>query len=193
MDGFNSRAHGGRDNSATARFCASAFQFTRPRGARRRQDVSVADIDSFNSRAHGGRDCGGNRLEDGRREFQFTRPRGARLVVSRAGRRLAEVSIHAPTGGATRSGFERERGVVVSIHAPTGGATRDATDSSYASRFNSRAHGGRDLQVFGSIDDGRVSIHAPTGGATRGPAGWSVTYAFQFTRPRGARPSRGTM
>ena len=55
-----------------------SFQFTRPRGARRVKSVKTPVGKGFNSRAHGGRDV---RVEA--------------AVVDR------EVSIHAPTGGAT--------------------------------------------------------------------------------------------
>ena len=56
---------------------------------------------------------------------------------------------------------------VVSIHAPTGGATLSAT------------HPNEKLVV---------SIHAPTGGATSLAFATAFSAAFQFTRPRGARP-----
>ena len=121
---FNSRAHGGRDSSQPSR-----------RSPTRR----------FNSRAHGGRDSSARRARR-RYAFQFTRPRGARQTAERV-KHLIEVSIHAPTGGATTSPltlsiadvfqFTRPRGARlvahgraaaanVSIHAPTGGATRRA-------------------------------------------------------------------
>ena len=106
------------------------------------------------------------------------------------GFRHRDVSIHAPTGGATfrllarpaAQGFQftRPRGarrgeaiapfdLVVSIHAPTGGATRGWT---------------------GKQTETEVSIHAPTGGAT--VESWSCppVTVFQFTRPRGARLRR---
>ena len=71
-------------------------------------------------------------------------------------------------GGRDQLGVLLRRLQLVSIHAPTGGATV-------------RGHRGR-------LDDG-VSIHAPTGGATRRTAAHQITEMFQFTRPRGARPS----
>ena len=97
------------------------------------------------------------------------------------------VSIHAPTGGATRmsdvkiiilefqftrpQGARRKRSynnlsVLVSIHAPTGGATFKLT-------------------VFHTCC--RVSIHAPTGGATEPEKIFRKESEFQFTRPQGAR------
>ena len=99
----------------------------------------------------------------------------------------AQVSIHAPTGGATNIEigasvfspfqFTRPRGARhatgaesdlqgVSIHAPTGGATDEILER-YC-RTN-------------------VSIHAPTGGATCAPTRPRMGLLFQFTRPRGAR------
>ena len=120
---FNSRAHGGRDlrrglavreipvsiHAPTGGATASprrpsvsrgAFQFTRPRGARRRSPAPSGPRPCFNSRAHGGRD---RIVRDvhalGR--FQFTRPRGARLADDAQSFEGQLVSIHAPTGGAT--------------------------------------------------------------------------------------------
>ncbi len=122
----------------------------------------------FNPRAHGGRD----------------------LEINARGGTRYNVSIHAPTGGATSSGstsatmkrfqstrpwggatFECWRDFVVnapvSIHAPMGGATRHGGDASL-----------RDA----------VSIHAPTGGATcKWTRKHNVDGLFQSTRPRGAR------
>ena len=57
----------------------SAFQFTRPRGARRRIADRRLPVLCFNSRAHGGRDQ--ERIDKAIKEaFQFTRPRGARRL-----------------------------------------------------------------------------------------------------------------
>ena len=78
---FNSRAHGGRDTAPIPTDCAfAAFQFTRPRGARPSQSQRCSPVISFNSRAHGGRDS-----------------------TAIAYKLWRFVSIHAPTGGATRS------------------------------------------------------------------------------------------
>ena len=54
--------------------------------------------------------------------------------------------------------------------------------------FNSRAREGRDVQRTEDHREPSVSIHAPAKGATA--EGWDVaqTNAFQFTRPRRARP-----
>ena len=103
---------------------------------------------------------------------------------------MGQVSIHAPTGGATGDAALQQAVEHVSIHAPTGGAT--------------------DAAVL-RLGRGPVSIHAPTGGATligaamaaalwsfnpRAHGGRDTYYSdtnqsvqlFQSTRPRGARP-----
>ena len=146
-------------------------------------------------------------------KFQSTRPRGTRLKDA------------AELFGVSR----------VSIHAPTGGATRNTRISwRHVGSFNPRAHGGRDLTTFfrtlklwlfqstrprgarrseavTAIHIAHVSIHAPTGGATsckylsnldgcfnpRAHGGrdnhrfkfFAIIPRFQSTRPRGARPN----
>ena len=47
---------------------------------------------------------------------------------------------------------------------------------------------GRDGTSRKTTDLTRVSIHAPAWGATRKSLQWATQQAFQFTRPRGARP-----
>ena len=98
---FNSRAHEGRDTYDDDHVPTTCmFQFTRPRGARRRKSASRDSRLCFNSRAHEGRD-----------------PRAAhgdgRIIVS----------IHAPTRGATGGADAHAGRRMVSIHAPTRGAT----------------------------------------------------------------------
>ena len=166
-----------------------AFQFTRPRGARRLLPVTPPSAS----------------------KFQFTRPRGARLKSSGGGIEW-RVSIHAPTGGATTTACRRTSRPRVSIHAPTGGATRNSglpttrwrfqftrpRGARHAGvgrgggivRFNSRAHGGRDRRWRNESVGVNVSIHAPTGGATSARVLRREERGFQFTRPRGARLSR---
>ena len=76
------------------------FQSTRPQGARR-HSIRVVSTSAL---------------------FQSTRPQGARLSFElRSAGKI--VSIHAPAGGATSQGGERDSIFMVSIHAPAGGAT----------------------------------------------------------------------
>mgnify|MGYP001297488327 CR=1 FL=1 len=79
------------------------------------------------------------------------------------------VSIHAPTGGATKGEPYQDDQESVSIHAPTGGATRPVWSPLISiSCFNPRAHGGRDRYGLPKTVYPKL---------------------FQSTRPRGARPA----
>ena len=129
-----------------------------------------------------------SRFTSSRRLFQFTRPRGARQRQAFRRCIVREVSIHAPTRGATASTrgcgaptpfqFTRPRGA---RPARTPGRTRWRS-------FNSRAHEGRDDTASGNVRFTGVSIHAPTRGATAIRSACTGSSRFQFTRPRGARP-----
>ena len=55
--------------------------------------------------------------------FQSTHPRGVRLCTSCKTKKVMQVSIHAPTRGATFNIKNNRRLKSVSIHAPTRGAT----------------------------------------------------------------------
>ena len=102
----------------------------------------------------------------------------------------ADISIHAPTRGATYISKKVGYGIAISIHAPTRGATyrlarhlrytgnfnprsHEGSDGSSLSltcstaNFNPRSHEGSDCVVFVTATTyGRISIHAPTRGAT---------------------------
>ena len=77
------------------------FQSTRPRRARLRMCSRLIRCDPF----------------------QSTRPRRARLERMRELTEGLEVSIHAPTQGATPGPPGQDLRLIVSIHAPTQGAT----------------------------------------------------------------------
>ena len=93
---------------------------------------------------------------------------GATFVLSLYPENFRMVSIHAPAWGATRRRRTFAESRSVSIHAPAWGATKSAK---------------------GPIRALQVSIHAPAWGATVSKQNLGKTYwAFQSTRPRGARP-----
>ena len=98
--------------------------------------------------------------------FQSTLPRGERRLFYREQNSHKEVSIHAPTRGATFFSGSGTGRFLVSIHAPTRGATTC-------------------MDILYSVWP--VSIHAPTRGATC-VAGAALFYTrFQSTLPRGER------
>ena len=105
-----------------ARRICVAFQFTRPRGARRSRP----------------------RWTTARRWFQFTRPRGARLVTRDKADLILVVSLHAPTGGATIKQGEQVSPLWFQFTRPRGARRRQRLIRRRFSGFNSRAHGGRD-------------------------------------------------
>ena len=122
--GFNPCFLEGRDyRCKTAKLISKPFQSTLPRRERLGSSSFVAAAMCFNPRSHEGSD----RVSD---EFLYA----------------TEVSIHAPTKGATLCGQRRHCRRNVSIHAPTKGATLLKMPE----------------RLFLT-----VSIHAPTKGATR--------------------------
>ena len=77
-----------------------------------------------------------------------------------------DVSIHAPTQGATIDSGYSCTWEKVSIHAPTQGATTKHCTNGGGISFNPRAHAGRDYFDHRVTNAYTVSIHAPTQGAT---------------------------
>jgi len=169
----------------------------------------LAGSGCFNSRAHGGRDV----------RFQFVDD-------------MVGVSIHAPTGGATISPAKSIRQTKFQFTRPRGARHMDGWETGEweefqftrprgarpaeprrcqrtAGRFNSRAHGGRDVyipfhsgynQCFNSRAHGgrdppgairrryRARFNSRAhGGRDTEPAPKPTPAKFQFTRPRGAR------
>ena len=123
---------------------------------------------SFNPRAHAGRDTNSPTVIVMHIQFQSTRPRGARHRAAEAFRPQHQVSIHAPTRGATSTSngntfphpcFNPR------AHAGRDSCFRRVLISGF--RFNPRAHAGRDAQTSNLLPQTSVSIHAPTRGATR--------------------------
>ncbi len=184
--GFNSRAREGRDPPPPRPYDPTAFQFTRPRGARHSGGgLSVVHVVSINAPARGATGCGPIAAPPNR------------------------VSIHAPARGATDMAHGDCADTFVSIHAPARGATRNMIQSAPASMFQfTRPRGarhaasvlvGRSLVSIhaparGATDSVNkdtgvvmVSIHAPARGATPTRKPRRPRKKFQFTRPRGAR------
>ena len=122
--------------------------------------------------------------------FQSTRPRGARHIAGTRIALLKEVSIHAPTGGATKPITPNHKKLWFQSTRPRGARHRGREVTGYSIQsFNPRAHGGRDKKTERKSRYITVSIHAPTGGATKSSFHQLLFKAFQSTRPRGARPA----
>ena len=99
--------------------------------------------------------------------FQSTLPRGERPSSISQFTNLIQISIHAPTRGATLFSESYIIPTFISIHAPTRGAT---------------------VLIMLLFVGNKISIHAPTRGATQNTTRTMGTILFQSTLPRGERP-----
>ena len=154
--------------------------------------------------------CAGSRL------FQSTHPRRVRRPAFQVLILAGDVSIHAPTQGATTGACQGFNASIVSIHAPTQGATTSPNGRRRSTqRFNPRTHAGCDHRSAARCHCGRgvsiharrvrlegfpllyaiegVSIHAPTQGATISRSYSVLNLLFQSTHPRRVRHFLGVV
>ncbi len=145
----------------------------------------------FNPRSHEGSDASwGPPIIDFRR-FQSTLPRGERQLVYNPVTKKYEISIHAPTRGATASaisylvwqlyfnprsheGSDGRKFISVvpdelfQSTLPRGERHSEAGNNrGIRNDFNPRSHEGSDAVQCSNSADSEISIHAPTRGATR--------------------------
>ena len=123
----------GATSQLHVRTLCSLFQSTRPHRARRYRRPRSPSSSCFNPRAHTGRDGRTFIGPLANTVFQSTRPHRARHDVLLKERLARDVSIHAPTQGATRG----RRGL-----------------TGWAGCFNPRAHTGRDCKHKHKLLDG---------------------------------------
>ena len=121
---FNSRAHRGRDIDVISVILPFLFQFTRPQGARLdlRVDGVTSRLFQF-TRPQGARQFA-NYYKGAVTQFQFTRPQGARPTKSAIITFICSFNSRAHRGRDIKPSTSRLSQFHVSIHAPTGGATR---------------------------------------------------------------------
>ena len=231
LPSFNSRAREGRDQFAVAaarvgvvsihapargatraartRRRSSRFQFTRPRGARRRRMAREPDPavsihapargatarrrvrggrGGFNSRAREGRDPRRRGRRAGRAARFNSRAREGRDYHHAKPTRPQKVSIHAPARGATFTTVGTFTVAPFQFTRPRGARPEVAPRIHGIRRFNSRAREGRDTIR-------RTRARSLTSFNSRAREGRDVSRSmapltlrvFQFTRPRGAR------
>ena len=143
---FNPRARTGRDLKRHKGAYSSAFQSTRPHGARRpRLRPILQRAQRFNPRARTGRDAPRARnCPMHQKRFQSTRPHGARPCVRLPSGILLTFQSTRPHGA--RHGFAHVAhvGAGVSIHAPARGATAEPRQrDDHSCRRIPPAHPGR--------------------------------------------------
>ena len=142
------------------------FQSTHPHGVRRHLSISCCISE----------------------EFQSTHPHGVRLGSMLIFPKCGNVSIHAPTRGATIVSSKKVFDGYVSIHAPTRGATTAFLCAFKCFMFQStHPHGVRLYRIWFIPIRLCVSIHAPTRGATLTKPLFCKTVSFQSTHPHGVR------
>ena len=147
------------------------FQSTHPRGVRLCRRNIITRGRGFNPRTHVGCDV----------------QRGRTLT-------LCQVSIHAPTWGATYWTCTHTQDIYVSIHAPTWGATLPTKHNNMWHKFQSTHPRGVRLFVpWSDVCPYYVSIHAPTWGATLIQLMFLLSREFQSTHPRGVRRPLGIL
>ena len=123
----------------------NGFQSTHPRGVRLNAAVCTGIVREFQSTHPRGVRPYCQHVDKVRLVFQSTHPRGVRQRLRKQISNFTDVSIHAPTRGATDRWYPTAIQGHVSIHAPTRGATG---------------------WIYSRKSGLRVSIHAPTRGAT---------------------------
>ena len=148
---FNPRAHAGRDVSPTCTGNIVSFQPTRPRGARRAVIVPVLESECFNPRAHAGRDPGPAQWRDRCARFN-PRAHAGRDTLTPLDPAPAVVSTHAPTRGATLAASQYALKQAFQPTRPRGARHHPRRrHRACQSRFNPRAHAGRDPQPWQAV------------------------------------------
>ena len=99
------------------------FQSTLPREERRSLWLLKCGIRYFNPRSHERSDLSSNGMFLMALVFQSTLPREERPIKEDVKNYIDDISIHAPTRGATKGCVHRVSCHSISIHAPTRGAT----------------------------------------------------------------------
>ena len=98
--------------------------------------------------------------------FQPTRPRGARPFLVAVSHAPLAVSTHAPTRGATPALLISSMMSLFQPTRPRGARPFASSIKRRYTRFNPRAHEGRDISLDSMSGLRGVSTHAPTRGAT---------------------------
>ena len=166
---FNPRSHKGSDSHRHFHTKQKGeFQSTLPQGERRESGSQMCLVHrDFNPRSHKGSDGGAGKEIRLDPDFNPRSHKGSDRSM-RFYRRKKDISIHAPTRGATPHRGGLEEAMRISIHAPTRGATGELRKPRRSRHnFNPRSHKGSD-GVFCWLHEqqGKISIHAPTRGAT---------------------------
>ena len=186
---FNPRTHGGCDVQLLHLLdVLVVFQSTHPRGVRQFSADYVDWVLKFQSTHPRGVRPSHVRIVKPFDLFQSTHPRGVRRSNGNFNFTIRSSFNPRTHGGCDFVAHHNISYDDVSIHAPTGGATYSQnTFKSSSSSFNPRTHGGCDTDADVSAATHSVSIHAPTGGATSS----NLLSCFCFSRVSIHAPTGG--
>ena len=168
QSGFNPRTHEGCD-ATVFKYLLPIFMFqsTHPRGVRPHVPP----------------------LQVGSNRFQSTHPRGVRPGLSSSDSVNFQVSIHAPTRGATAQETMSDAALLFQSTHPRGVRLGSSSQNKTNKMFQStHPRGVRRTEQMQFLKDLSVSIHAPTRGATQPYQHNHANRTFQSTHPRGVRP-----
>ncbi len=192
-------------------FLFHVFQSTLPRGERLPRECYFQVRNVFQSTLPRGERLFSFSASPVNALFQSTLPRGERHLTTERQYKGGEISIHAPTRGATSStGFNSTRFLNFNPRSHEGSddipliarvstiyfnpRSHEGSDKINKNwfvwnlHFNPRSHEGSDADVSVHGIPRSISIHAPTRGATRFVTFHDLTAIFQSTLPRGERP-----
>ena len=109
-------------------------------------------------------------------------------VTERHNQPILDVSIHAPTRGATNLVCQVRDSLLVSIHAPTRGATNESLCQIQTGRFQStHPHGVRHNEKMNINLAPGFNPRTHTGCDSTCPRGFTQSSTFQSTHPHGVR------
>ncbi len=143
---------------------------------------------SFDPRSHAGSDNMLRGVIAKLPMFRSTLPRGERHAVTEGSLPGRDVSIHAPTRGATQRRAAPRCVREVSIHAPTRGATHDLDPDQEQGWFRSTLpRGERPLSNTNREEQACFDPRSHAGSDSDGSFGFGISTLFRSTLPRGER------
>ncbi len=151
------------------------------RGATRRTHLQACNGANFNPRPHEGCDVTDYSKAVANSGFQSTHPRGVRQFTARPRNAALNISIHAPTRGATRPSQRIDGNVKFQSTHPRGVRPCPCFSAWHPSLFQStHPRGVRPQRTWAFTWVAVISIHAPTRGATNASSRVKSTASTNF-------------
>ena len=149
---------------------------------------SVYKLSDFNPRSHEGSDLKSHRKPVIQLYFNPRSHEGSDYPAPFTIATTPDISIHAPTRGATMFCLVMHLSSRFQSTLPRGERPSLRSTQNSVWHFNPRSHEGSDWMQREIEKYLQISIHAPTRGATRRHQHSTIMTVFQSTLPRGERP-----